>query len=67
MFRGYNEVNKLSPQEIRAVPYVMKSIEYLFAAWFISQEDKKCSENAVAILNFVNDNTQKIFDILISG
>jgi len=67
VFRGYNEVNKLSPQEIEAVPYVMKSIEFLFAAWFIGQNDKKCSENAVSILNFVNDNTQKIFDILISG
>ncbi|MBQ7918581.1 MAG: phosphotransferase [Lachnospiraceae bacterium] len=64
VFRGYNEVNKLSLQEIKAVPYVMKSIELLFAAWFLNQNDKKCSENAVAILNFIDDNMERIMDAL---
>ncbi len=64
VFKGYNEVNKLLPQEISAVPYVMKSIELLFAAWFLIQNDKKCSENAVKIFSFINDNTEKILNIL---
>ena len=64
VFRGYDEVNKLLPQEIQAVPYVMKSIELLFAAWFLKQDDMKCSENAVKIFNFINDNMVKIVDTL---
>ncbi len=64
IFQGYDEVNKLLPQEIEAVPYVMKSIELLFVAWFLGQKDKKCSENAVAILNFIDDNMEKIVDSL---
>lgn len=64
VFKGYNEVNKLLSQEINAVPYVMKSIELLFVAWFLSQNDKKCSENAVEIFTFINDNTEKILNIL---
>lgn len=64
VFKGYNEVNKLLPQEISAVPYVMKSIELLFVAWFLNQNDKKCCENAVEIFSFINDNTEKILNIL---
>lgn len=64
VFKGYNEVNKLLPQEISAVPYVMKSIELLFVAWFLNQNDKKCCENAVEIFSFINDNTKKILNIL---
>ena len=64
VFKGYDEVNKLLPQEINAVPYVMKSIELLFAAWFLSQNDKKCCENVVEVFNFINDNTEKIVDTL---
>lgn len=64
VFIGYNEVNKLLPQEICAVPYVMKSIELLFVAWFLNQNDKKCCENAVEIFSFINDNTEKILNIL---
>lgn len=64
VFRGYMEVNKLSPQEIQAVPYVMKAIELLFAAWFLGQKDMKCCEDAVHILRFVDNNTEKILDVL---
>lgn len=64
VFRGYDEVNKLLPQEVSAVPYVMKAIELLFVAWFLKQDDVKCSENAVKIFNFINDNMEKIVDVL---
>ena len=64
VFRGYDEVNKLLPQEVSAVPYVMKSIELLFVAWFLKQDDVKCSENAVKIFDFINDNMEKIVDVL---
>ena len=64
VFRGYSEVNELSSQEIEAIPYVMQSIELLFAAWFLRQDDKRCSENAVAIFNFMKMNEKKILSVL---
>ena len=64
VFRGYMGVNELLPQELQAVPYVMKSIELLFAAWFLGQKDRKCCEDAVAILGFVDKNTERILKVL---
>jgi len=64
VFQGYTEINPVQPQEIQAVPYVMKSIEILFAAWFLGQKDMKCCEDAVNILRFVDENTGKILDVL---
>lgn len=60
VFRGYTEINPLQPQEIQAVPYVMKSIEILFVAWFLGQKDMKCCEDAVKLLEFVDDNSERI-------
>lgn len=64
VFRGYTEINPLQPQEIQAVPYVMKSIEILFAAWFLGQKDMKCCEDAVKLLEFVDDNSERIRSVL---
>lgn len=64
VFRGYMGVNELIPQELQAVPYVMKSIEFLFAAWFLGQKDRKCCEDAVSILEFVDANTKRIQNTL---
>ena len=64
VFQGYTAINPVQPQEIQAVPYVMKSIEILFAAWFLRQKDMKCCEDAVNILRFVDENTEKILDVL---
>ena len=64
VFKGYNEVNELLQQEINAVPYVMKSIELLFIAWFLKQNDKRCSQNALEIFNFINNNTERIENVL---
>ncbi len=64
VFKGYNEVNELLQQEINAVPYVMKAIELLFVAWFLNQNDKRCSENALEIFNFINNNTERIENVL---
>ncbi len=60
VFRGYTEINPLQPQEIQVVPYVMKSIEILFAAWFLGQKDMKCCEDAANIFKFVDDNSERI-------
>lgn len=64
VFQGYAEINPLQSQEIQSVPYVMKSIECLFAAWFLGQKDMKCCEDAVKLLDFVDRNTQKILSVL---
>ena len=64
VFQGYTAINPVQPREIQAVPYVMKSIEILFAAWFLRQKDMKCCEDAVNILRFIDENTEKILDAL---
>ncbi len=64
VFRGYTEINPLQPQEIQVVPYVMKSIEILFAAWFLGQKDMKCCEDAANIFKFVDDNSERIRSVL---
>lgn len=60
VFLGYEQKIKLTKEEKEAVPLVMKSIELLFAAWFIRQEDIRCVENAMEIYGFVDKNTDKI-------
>ncbi|MBR4084502.1 MAG: phosphotransferase [Lachnospiraceae bacterium] len=65
VFQGYMEVNKLSTQELQAVPYVMKSIELLFAAWFLGQKDMGCCKDAMKIFKFVDNNTEKILEKIV--
>ncbi len=59
-FEGYERECKLQIEEKQAVPYVMKSIELLFVAWFMKQNDMKCAEDAVKIYEFVERNKGKI-------
>lgn len=61
VFDGYQSITRLSKEEKNAVPYVMKSIELLFAAWFIMEEDTKCAGNAVRIFEFVDKNIDRIY------
>lgn len=61
VFDGYQSIIKLSKEEKDAVPYVMKSIELLFIAWFIMEEDTKCAMNAVRIFEFVDRNIDRIY------
>ena len=60
LFSGYSQVIKLSEQEIVAVPYVMESIELLFGAWFIGQNDIVCAKDAIKLYEFVCENSEKI-------
>ena len=60
LFSGYSQVIKLSEQEITAVPYVMESIELLFGAWFIGQNDIVCARDAIKLYEFVCENREKI-------
>ncbi len=57
---GYGQQNKLTDEEKQAIPCVMESIELLFAAWFIGQNDMKCAEDAIRIYEFVNCRTDRI-------
>ena len=66
VFTGYQQTIKLCEEEKLAVPYVMKSIELLFVAWFIKQEDLKCAENAMKIFEFVDANEKIIISRLSS-
>lgn len=60
IFAGYQKLLVLSPEEIKAVPYVMESIELLFAAYFFGENDVKCAENAMEIYKFAENNEQRI-------
>lgn len=59
-FEGYEQECKLQIEEKQVVPYVMESIELLFAAWFMEQDDTKCAENAMSICQFVEKNVEGI-------
>ena len=58
VFDGYNQKIPLVDDELKAIPYVMKSIELLFAAWFLQQNDMKRVEDAIKIFRFVDDNME---------
>lgn len=60
VFSGYNQIIGLSEREIVAVPYVMESIELLFGAWFIGQNDIACARDAIKLYEFVRENREKI-------
>lgn len=60
LFEGYECECRLLAEEKLAVPYVMESIEFLFAAWFMEQNDRKCVEDAMRIYQFVEKNVERI-------
>ncbi|MBQ3512267.1 MAG: phosphotransferase [Lachnospiraceae bacterium] len=60
VFTGYQNKISLKKEEIEVVPNVMKSIELLFVAWFLGENDVKCAENTMKIYQFVDDNEDKI-------
>ena len=60
VFSGYNQIIGLSEQEIATVPYVMESIELLFGAWFIGQDDVACARDAIKLYEFVCENRERI-------
>ncbi len=62
VFLGYNQVINLSEQEIETVPYVMESIELLFVAWFIGQNDIVCARDAIKLYDFITNNRDKIIE-----
>ena len=59
VFDGYNQKIPLLADELKAIPYVMKSIELLFAAWFLGQNDMKRVGDAIKVFRFVDENMQK--------
>ena len=64
VFMGYQKRITLSDKEKQAVPYVMMAIELLFVAWFASQNDVKCAEDAMKIFDFVDSNAEQIIRIV---
>ena len=67
VFAGYNHKITLLEAERKAAPYVMESIELLFAAWFLGQNDMKCVGNAIEIYRFINSNIEKIDRLISDG
>lgn len=59
-FAGYDSECELLAEEKMEVPYVMESIELLFAAWSMDQNDMKCAEDAMQIYHFVKKHKEKI-------
>lgn len=61
-FEGYEKECRLGleVEEKQAVPFVMESIELLFVAWFMEQDDIKCAEDAVKIYQFVAKNIEQV-------
>lgn len=60
VFSAYSQIIELSEREIVAVPFVMESIELLFGAWFIGQNDIVCARDAIKLYEFVCENREKI-------
>lgn len=52
---GYESIIPLSAKEKEAVPCVMKCIEILCVAYFISIKDTKCADDAYHIFHFVQN------------
>lgn len=52
---GYERVSELTIQEKEAIPCVMKSIEILCAAYFISIKDVKCAKDAKRVFLFIQE------------
>ena len=64
VFLGYEKNIEVSEKEIKAVPYVMQSIELLFVAWFASQNDVKCAEQTMKIYDFVDKHSERMVEVL---
>ena len=64
VFGGYLEIIELTKEEKAAVPYVMKSKELLFVAWFVGEKDMECAWNAVEIFEFVDRNADRILYVI---
>lgn len=47
---AYHNLNPLSGEERAAIPLVMQAIELLFAAYYLSIQDRVCAEDAVRVL-----------------
>lgn len=50
---GYDSIQKLHPVEKAALPCVMKCIEILFVAYFISIDDLRCAKDAAEVFHYV--------------
>jgi len=50
---GYGEVASITPEEKEAIPYVMRSIEILFVAYFLNEGDEKCAIEARDIYKMI--------------
>lgn len=65
--KGYNSVMELKDSEKRAVTCVMKSIELIYAAYFLKAGDKRTAREAIDLFYFVKENEDRIRDIVISS
>jgi Ser/Thr protein kinase RdoA (MazF antagonist) len=58
--KGYEEINKLTRLEKDSMCCLMKSIELLFVAYFIQEEDELLAENVAKLYYFIKKNNDAI-------
>lgn len=61
---GYESISHLSAKEKSAIPCVMKCIEILCVAYFISIKDTKCANDAYDIFHFVQNCERDIINAM---
>ncbi len=61
---GYESIEKLSEIEKSAIPCVMKCIELLFTAYFMSMEDMKRAKDSYQVFQFVQNFESEIVSVL---
>lgn len=64
VLEGYESVNELLYVEKEAIPCVMKSIEMLFAAYFISIKDFRCAKDAADVFHYIEKNELEIRNVV---
>lgn len=57
---GYQQLLPLHETEKRTLAPVMESIELLFAAYFLSIDDRICAEDSIRLFRFVEENETEI-------
>ena len=60
VIEGYERLSALTIQEKEAIPCVMKCIEILFVAYYISVKDVKCAKDAKEVFSFIQEHEDKL-------
>jgi Ser/Thr protein kinase RdoA (MazF antagonist) len=64
VIEGYHSLVGLEPVEKRSIPCVMKNIELLFTAYFLSIGDEKLAKDSADLFHFVCKKEEKILNVI---